>query len=274
MTQQFIQTSMSFSGAPIPEGLTIVFGGNNLVRDLCLFWNLHFALNFQIKSKLLFLPFDLLRTKKNLQELCEAIKSSPWLHNRINIFSASVSMKRLLHFEDRFKELFPLSRPISIVRKPIPIAYFFTQNVEESDEVFIDKNTFSVKCLNLEFSTLLRGGEWAVDLKFKRPYEYPSFSKLNHFLNGSPEKYYIEFNGGYWIRASFEKLVHRANIKTNFVTGRLISNVQAFEEVFRDKGYSFRLTDKHSYIEGFLKLLQTPIVLDDQKVIDFFWRVK
>ncbi|HBG75110.1 MAG: hypothetical protein A2X25_14495 [Chloroflexi bacterium GWB2_49_20] len=271
MTCSYIDFKIMIRGAgERPEGLNIVFVGNNFVRDLCLFWNLRLAENYLKKSVLLFLPFDIFRGSKNLRDLCEAIKLSPWLHNKINLHSVSVGLHRLKHFEKRINEMLTSESKIQLVKGSIPIAYFKTNSVEETAEIPIDKNTFSFKCLKPEFSNLIKGGEWAVDIKFDPPYEYPTFAKSNHFLCGSPKEDLYGFYNGYWIRDAMEKFVHRASNKMDFLKGHLISDEQAFHEVFYEKGFFLRLTDKNSYAEGFLKLIQTPEILDDHRVIEFF----
>jgi hypothetical protein len=163
---------------------------------------------------------------------------------------------------------------IDLVERAIPIAYFHTTSVEEKSETTIEKNTFSFRSPRLEFSELIKGGEWGVDIRFGFPYEYPSFAKINHYLCGSPKDVNYQIYRGYWIRAAYEKFVYRVSSNTAFLGGHLVKDEQAFQEVFQDKGYSIRLTDKHSYAEGFLRLLQIPDVLEDPRVIDLLWKLQ
>ncbi|MHB8778494.1 MAG: hypothetical protein ACYC6R_12160 [Anaerolineales bacterium] len=64
MTKLYIQTTITLTGANRPDGLNIVFVGDNKVQDLCLFWNLRLAQNIFEKSVLLILPFDVFSGKK------------------------------------------------------------------------------------------------------------------------------------------------------------------------------------------------------------------
>ena len=274
MTSLFTRTSVTIGGAERPEGLNIVFSGNNFIQDLCLFWNLRLSQSFFKKSVMLFLPFAMMHGDNNLGELVEGIKFSPWSRHRLNIFSASVSSSRLKRFSARIKNLLGASIKVTVVKEGIPVAYFHSLSKEETSVTTIEKNAFSFKSLKPEFSDLAKGGEWGVDIKFSVPYEYPVFAKINHFLCGSPKDFFYNVHRGYWVRFAREKFVHRANSKTSFLTGYLVGDEQAYQGVFQDKGYSLRLTDKHSYAEGFLKLIQTPNVLEDPKVINILWKLR
>ncbi|MHB8778495.1 MAG: hypothetical protein ACYC6R_12165 [Anaerolineales bacterium] len=209
-----------------------------------------------------------------MQELCDSIKLTPWAHQKTNIFSASVNPRKLKSFEVRFQKMLAPDSKVILINKTFPVAYFHTKSTEETAEATIEKKTFSFKPPKPEFSNLIKGGEWGVDIKFSIPYEYPVFSKINHFLCGSPKEVSYDFYRGYWIRAAHEKFVHRAGNKTDFLRGHLLSDEQAYQGVFQDKGYSIRLTEKHSYAEGFLKLLQNPDVLEDPKVVDMLWKLR
>lgn len=271
MTKLFTRTTVTMRGAERPEGLNIVFAGNNFVRDLCLFWNLRLAQSIFKKSIMLFLPFTMVRGNGSLQEFVEGIRLAPWSHRKINIFSASVNASGLERFSANLKKMLGADVKVNLLKEAIPIAYFHTISTEETSETAIEKNSFSFKSPKPEFSDLIKGGEWGVDIKFDTPYEYPAFAKINHFLCGSPKEVYYGFHSGYWIRAAHEKFVHRAGKKTEFLKGYLVSDEQAYQESFQDKGYNIRLTEKHSYTEGFLKLLQSPDILEDPKVIDLLW---
>lgn len=274
MTKLFTRTSITIRGvADRPEGLNVVLAGNNFVQDLCLFWNLRLAQSLFKKSIVLFLPFTLINGKNSLKEFIEGVKLAPWAHSKINIFSASVSSSRLKHLHARLKTLFGSDAKINLVEDAIPVAYFHTVSIEETSETRIEENTFSFKSLKPEFSDLAKGGDWGVDIKFNTPYEYPSFAEINHFLCGSPKEYFYNFHRGYWVRAAHEKFVHRANSKTNFLTGHLVSDEQAYKGFFQDKGFLLRVTEKHSYVEGFLRLLQNPDILEDTNVINVLWKL-
>lgn len=272
MTKLFTRTSTTIRGvAERPEGLNIVFAGNNFIQDLCLFWNLRLAQSIFKKSVVLFLPFNMVRGNNSLQELVEGINLAPWFYRKLSIFSASVNASRLERFSANLKKMLGADMKVNLLKEAIPIAYFHTISTEETSETAIEKNSFSFKSPKPEFSDLIKGGEWGVDIKFTTPYEYPAFAKINHFLCGSPKEVYYGVHSGYWIRAAHEKFVHRAGKKTEFLKGYLVSDEQAYQESFQDKGYNIRLTEKHSYTEGFLKLLQSPDILEDPKVIDLLW---
>jgi hypothetical protein len=59
MTRLFTRVSVTMRSAGRPDGLNIVFGGNNFVQDLCLFWNLRLAESLFKESTVLFLPFSM-----------------------------------------------------------------------------------------------------------------------------------------------------------------------------------------------------------------------
>lgn len=274
MTELYLRNSVTLRGANRPDGLNIVLVGENKTRDLCLFWNLRLAQNIFSNSILLILPFEALNKRRNLYELGESIKLAPWVHKKINIFSASVDTRKLKGFETRLRKVAGPSSKVLLVRKNYPVAYFHTKHAEETSEAEIEKKFFSFKSPRLEFSNLIKGGEWAVDIKFDAPYEYPAFSRINHYLCGSPKEMFYSFHNGYWIRSAYEKFVHRVNSKSNFLKGYLINDDQAYQEFFRDKGYNIRLTEKHSYTEGFLKLIQNPEILADSQIINLFWMLQ
>lgn len=274
MTKLFTRTSITIRGVvERPEGLNVVLAGSNFVQDLCLFWNLRLAQSFFKKSIVLFLPFEFVNSKNSLKEFVEGVRLTPWSHSKINIFSASVSLSKLKRFHARLRTLLGSDVKINLVEDAIPVAYFHTISTEETSETRIEENTFSFKSLKPEFSDLAKGGDWAVDIKFKTPYEYPSFAEINHFLCGSPKEYFYNFHRGYWVRAAHEKFVHRVNSKTSFLTGHLVSDEQAYKGFFQDKGFLLRLTEKHSYVEGFLRLIQNPDILEDTNVMDVLWKL-
>ena len=272
MTQLDIKMTVTIHGASErPEGLNIVFGGNNILLDLCKFWNLRLSHSFFEESALLFLPFDLFRSNKNLQELCDAIKLAPWSYPRINIHSGSVDKHKLRRFAKRFKEIMDTNAKIHLIENTILVSYFHTKHIQRTEEATIEENSFSFKCPKPKFADLMKGGDWAVDIKFDPPYEYPTFSQVNYLLCGSPTR---RFYRGYWIHYAHKKFVHRANLHQAFVRGHFINGKQAYQEVFQDKGFSAKLTEKSAYTEGLLNLLQDPDILEDQSIRDFFWRLQ
>ena len=76
------------------------------------------------------------------------------------------------------------------------------------------------------------------------------------------------------IRYTDDKFVHRSNNKTSYLTGQFINDKDGFAEVFREKGFEIRVTEKHAYTEGFLKLLGDSAILKDEKFRDFLWRLQ
>ena len=276
MTRIYVNRSFTLqSPFQRPEGFTLVLAGNCFVKDLCAFWNLRLAESFARSDFTeLILPFALFRGKKNLQELCQIIKQSSRYHRKINIYSVSIEKRALIRFKKRLLYELGSAYNAKLVNHFIPIANFHTKSVEEAGETSIEKNEFSFKSPQPEFVDLVKGGEWAVDIKFTRPYEYPRFSQINHYLCGLPKKDMYNAYGGYTIRNSNEKFVHRSAYRTDYIGGSLISAEDAYKEVFQDNGYVTRLSEKHAYTEGFINLLQNSDCLEDPNVRNLFWKLQ
>ncbi len=276
LTQQFLRVNMKFGQRYTrPEGLSIVLVGKNPARDLCSFWNLRIAEAFLMRDFIeLCVPYDLLRTAKNFEALCQHLKQKPWARHKISVISNSLDKRTLRGFVTRLKKGMGAGFDPCIVDHPIPIGIFNAYANQDTDETAIDKEHFSFRSPKPEFAGLAKGGEWAVDIRFSRPYEYPHFSRLNYFLSGKPLDQELEWHQGYPIRYAQEKFVHRANNKTTFIGGDFITSKDGLSEVFRERGYDSRVTEKHAYTEGFLKLLGNSGILKDEKIRDFLWHLQ
>jgi hypothetical protein len=276
LTRQYLRVKMRFGQSyERPEGLSIVLVGKNPIKDLCAFWNLRLAESFLRRDFVEFcLPYYLLRNAKNFRSLCHHLKQEPWNRQKINIISTSLDKRTLRKFTARLKSAMGGGYNPRIINRHIPIAVFNTYANQVTDETSINGGQFSFRSPKPEFADLANGGEWAIDIRFIRPIEYPHFSNLNHWLAGKPNDRDLEWSHGYWIRYTDEKFVHRSNLKTSFITGQFTSDEDGFGEVFHEKGFETRVTEKNAYIEGFLRLLGDLASLKDEKIRDFLWRLQ
>ncbi len=273
LTGKHINTSVRLDRPGRPEGLSILLIGSDWIRDICQFWNFRLAPKFLGKSfKELLLPVDKLRSPKNLKLLAEKIQdSSAWHSHKISLYSGSMDIRRTRRLERRLKDYLKGDVSISVKKQCPNIAYYDFENTHENREIILEDNYFSLIPPRTVFGDKANGGEWSVDIKFDRPYEYPSFTKINDLLGGSHSFMWKERFGSYLLRYSNETITGRIHTTTKSLGVNLIKPTEAFQELFSDKGFENKTSEKHAYSEGLLSLLGSSDLLVEPNLRDLFW---
>jgi hypothetical protein len=270
-TMLYTQGQFDLSPQNLFGGTRIILIGSNRIRDICVYWDLRLSINWYTQfSTSLLLSVSELRDPKNLSTLISSLQNGSWSSNEIHLITDSVTKKEIEDLKTYLSE--HLTEKKISISKFEGIPNFSVFNTTVGDMTILEENTYQFRALKPEFEEFIANGEWSVDIKFQSPFEYPVFSSLNSLLCGSPSEEQVKWRRGYWSRyGNYQAVSFRVMKSMHFITGYLISPIDAYKSTLEDKGYKVLENDKQSCSTEFLNLLGSINLLEESNVRDFLW---
>jgi hypothetical protein len=267
------------SGEMSETGFNLVLCGENIIADICLFWDLRMYPSFG-RTWTFILPASSLLDVKSIRALGEWCNNAVVGTNYVTVASASMGRRGLLELRKRLKRYLKKEiEKVDIWFDGFDINHVRLSEMDRREELVLEDQEFRISVPGPSFGDEVRVGEWVVDMRLGEGIGHrgskflpPNFNGLTRLLSGSGRDQLVSL-GGATARMANDSVSYLVRHRQETLAARLPSDDELFEAFFESKGFYSKQTDKCRYARGLTKLIggsEGLKIWRDQGVRDLF----